>query len=95
MSALVRGGATAAPEQVVAALEALDLICPAVRPDRAEANLAADLAAKHDLTIYDAAYAAVAASRDATLATLDEPLLRAGLGHRPSELIARLRLPEG
>jgi len=94
-NALLRGRAAATPEQVVVALEALDLICPALRPDRAEARLAADLAAGHDLTIYDAAYAAVAASRDAALATLDAELLRAGLGHRPSELISRLQLPEG
>jgi predicted nucleic acid-binding protein len=91
----LRGRATATPEQVVVALEALDLICPALRPDRAEARLAADLAARYDLTIYDAAYASVAASRNATLATYDAALLRACLGHRPSELISRLQLPEG
>ena len=48
------------------------------------------LAAEHDLTMYDATYAAVAASRDATLTTLDAALLRAGPGRRPSELVAAL-----
>ena len=51
---------------------------------------ATELAAQHDLTLYDAAYAAVAESREATLATLDTALLDAGLGTRPSELAARL-----
>jgi predicted nucleic acid-binding protein len=91
-NALLRGHATATPDQVVVALEALDSICPALRPDRAEAKLAAALAVRHELTIYDAAYAAVAANRNAELATLDAALLRSGLGRRPSELVSRLQL---
>lgn len=89
-NALLRGRAKATPGQVATVLEALDVICPAARPDRAELALAAELAARHDLTLYDAAYAAVAATRNAMLATLDTALLRAGLGHRPSELAGRL-----
>lgn len=85
-NALLRGRANATAEQVATVLEALDEICPAIRPDAAELRLAAELAARHDLTLYDAAYAAVAKSRDATLATLDAALLQAGLGRRPSEV---------
>lgn len=87
-NALLRRRATA--EQVAVVLEALDEICPAVRPDTAELSLAAALARRHDLTLYDAAYAAVAKSRNATLATLDRALLQAGLGHRPSEVVSQL-----
>lgn len=85
-NALIRGRAKASAGQVAAVLEALDEICPAVRPDSGELRLAADLAERHDLTLYDAAYAAVAESREARLATLDRALLAAGLGKRPSEL---------
>jgi predicted nucleic acid-binding protein len=90
-NALLRCRPRATPEQVATVLDALDVICPAVRPDRTELALAAELAARHDLTLYDAAYAAVAAQRGATLATFDAALLRAGLGSRPSELVARLQ----
>jgi len=90
-NALLRGRAKATPEQVVTVLDALDVICPSVRPDRTELGLAAELAASHDLTLYDAVYAAVAARRNATLATLDGALLRAGLGRRPSELVSGLK----
>jgi predicted nucleic acid-binding protein len=94
-NALLRGRANATAEQVATVLEALDEICPAIRPDTAELSLAAELAARHDLTLYDAAYAAVAESRNATLATLDGALLQAGLGHRPSDLASQLNLPDG
>ncbi len=90
-NALLRGRAKATPEQIAIVLETLDVICPAIRPRRNELGLAAALAARHDLTVYDAAYAAVAASRNATLVTLDGALLRAGLGCRPSELVAELQ----
>jgi predicted nucleic acid-binding protein len=86
-SALLRGGAQASPEQVAVVLDALATICPAVRPTQEELRLATELVGEHDLTIYDAAYAAVAQSRNATLATLDKALLKAGLGVRPSELV--------
>jgi predicted nucleic acid-binding protein len=88
-NALLRGPARASAEQVATVLEALAEICPAVRPSAAELRLAADLAARHRLTFYDAAYAAVAETRGATLATLDRALLDAGLGRSPSELVAR------
>jgi predicted nucleic acid-binding protein len=85
-NALMRGRTKASAEQVATVLESLEEICPAVRPDTGELRLAAELAERHDLTVYDAAYAAVAESREATLATLDRALLEAGLGRRPSEL---------
>ena len=85
-NALMRGRARATADQVATVLGALDEICPAVRPDADELRLAAELAERHDLTLYDAAYAAVAENREATLATLDRALLKAGLGSRPSEL---------
>lgn len=86
-SALLRGRAQASPEQVAVVLDALAEICPVIRPSREEFRLATELVNEHELTIYDAAYAAVAQSRDATLATLDKELLKAGLGVRPSELV--------
>ena len=89
-NALMRGRAAASAEQVATVLEALDVLCPALRPSREEQRLAAELAEQHELTLYDAAYAAVAQSREATLATLDHELLEAGLGVRPSELAVRL-----
>ncbi|HEX8959141.1 MAG TPA: type II toxin-antitoxin system VapC family toxin [Solirubrobacterales bacterium] len=89
-NALLRGRAQAGAEQVGTVLEALAEICPSVRPHREEQRLAAELAERHGLTLYDAAYAAVAQNRGATLVTLDHDLLEAGLGGRPSELTARL-----
>jgi len=82
-NALVRGRAKATASQVATVLEALAEICPAAQLDAGELRLAAELATRHDLTFYDAAYAAVAESRGATL---DRALLKAGLGSRPSEL---------
>jgi predicted nucleic acid-binding protein len=89
-NALLRRRANATAEQVAVVLEALDEICPAVRPDRIELRLAAELAVSDRLTLYDAVYAAVARNRDATLLTLDQALIEAQLGIRPSELVARL-----
>lgn len=89
-NALLRGRAAAGSDQVATVLEALAEVCPALRPDPKDLRHATELAAEHDLTLYDAAYAAVAESREATLATLDTALLDAGLGTRPSELAARL-----
>ena len=48
------------------------------------------LGERHGLTIYDAAYAAVAQVRGALLATLDVALLGSGLGLRPSSIVAEL-----
>lgn len=87
-NALMRGRAAASDEQVATVLDSLAEICPALRPNLEELRLATRLASRHGLTLYDAAYAAVAKSRNATLATLDRDLLDAGLGSRPSELVA-------
>jgi predicted nucleic acid-binding protein len=94
-NALLRGRAGASAEQVATVLEALGAVCPAVQPEPEERRLAAELAERHDLTLCDAAYAAVAQSREATLATLDQDLLDARLGTRPSELAARIAKAEG
>ena len=92
-NALMRGRAKATAAQVATVLGALGEICPAVRPDTDELRRASELAEHHNLTLYDAAYAAVADSRGATLATLDRALLKAGLGSRPSELSQQLASP--
>jgi predicted nucleic acid-binding protein len=94
-NALMRGRAAAGAEQVATVLEALAEVCPALRPNPGELRRATELAAEHDLTLYDAAYAAVAESREAELATLDSALLDAGLGIRPSELARRLEDANG
>lgn len=85
-NALMRGRAGASAEQAATVIEALAAVCPALRPSPEEMRVASELAERHDLTIYDAAYAAVAQSRSAELVTLDRALLEAGLGRRPSEL---------
>jgi predicted nucleic acid-binding protein len=61
-----------------------------VSPSAEDFSRAAALAERHDLTLYHAAYAAVAERSGAELATLDRALLGAGLGSRPTELVARL-----
>jgi predicted nucleic acid-binding protein len=89
-NALVRGmGVPAAQSRIV--LEALDVICPRLAATPPELAEALALAERHNLTVYDAAYAAVAQSRNALLATMDRSLLAAGLGSRPSEIVAALR----
>ena len=89
-NALLRGRLGVSATRVIAVLDALAEICPAVTPTRDELHQAAALAEQHDLTLYDAAYPAVARGRRAQLATLDHEHLRAGLGRRPSELVAGL-----
>jgi predicted nucleic acid-binding protein len=85
-NALMRGRAGASAEQAATVIEALAEVCPAIRPSPEEMRVASQLAERHDLTLYDAAYAAVAQSRSAELVTLDRALLDAKLGRRPSEL---------
>lgn len=85
-NALMRGRAGAGAEQAATVIEALAEVCPAIRPSPEEMRVASQLAERHDLTLYDAAYAAVAQSRSAELVTLDRALLDAKLGSRPSEL---------
>jgi predicted nucleic acid-binding protein len=97
---LLRGRANATADQAATVLEALDEICHAISPNVEQMRLATRLAEQHNLTLYDAAYAAVARTRQATLVTLDEALLDAGLGKRPSELAkqlarASMRRPRG
>lgn len=75
---------------VAAQLDDLTAVCATLAPDIADRRLAAHLAAEHDLTFYDAIYAAVARSRDATLVTADRALLQAG-GASPGEVVSRLR----
>lgn len=91
-NALLRGRVNATAEQTATVLEALDEVCPAISPSPGQMRLAVQLAQRHDLTVYDAAYAAVARSRKAILVTLDRELLTAGLGKRPSELTSRMNL---
>jgi len=86
-NALMRGPAGATAEQAATVVEALVEICPAARPSSEEMRAASQLAERHDLTLYDAAYAAVARSRSAELVTLDRALLDAGLGSKPAELV--------
>jgi predicted nucleic acid-binding protein len=89
-NALLRGRAHATADQVATVLDALSEICAAITPTPDDLRDAVALAEKHDLTLYDAAYAAVARRRDAKLVTLDRELLRAGLGRRPSDVVADL-----
>lgn len=91
-NALLCGRLRVGPGQAAAVLEALEDICDQVAPEVQELGEAARLADAHQLTLYDAAYAAVARSRGAELATTDEALLRAGLGRRPSEIAGSLGL---
>lgn len=93
-NALIRGRTIASADQVATVLDALDSICPAVRPTPEELRFATGLAEQHSLTLYDAAYAAVAMIRRATLVTLDAALLESGLGRRPSEIAADLAASE-
>lgn len=85
-NALMRGRAGASAEQAATVIEALAEVCPALRPRPEEMRVASQLAESYGLTLYDAAYAAVAKSRSAELVTLDRALLDAKLGRRPSEL---------
>jgi predicted nucleic acid-binding protein len=86
-NALMRGRMGASAEQAATVIEALAEICPAIRPSLEEMKEAGRLAERHGLTLYDAAYAAVAQSRSAELVTLDRALLDAKLGSRPQEVI--------
>jgi predicted nucleic acid-binding protein len=93
-NALIRGPARVSAAQVGVVLEELGALCRVATPAAEEWRAAAGLAERHGLTIYDAAYAAVASGRDASLATTDGELLRAGLGELPSAVAARVRATE-
>ncbi len=71
-------------------LAALREISLTITPGDDDLALAGELAAEHELTLHDAAYAAVAQRRDAPLVTFDRQLLGAGFGIRPAELLTRL-----
>ncbi len=51
-----------------------------IEPGSDERSIAIDLAGLHQLTVYDATFAAVASVRGWTLVTADRQLLNAGLG---------------
>jgi predicted nucleic acid-binding protein len=87
-NALLRGHSHTPADRVAIVLDSLREICPAITPGHEDMQLACTLASEHELTLYDAAYAAVARRRGATLVTLDGRLLDSGLGLRPHELIA-------
>jgi len=89
-NALLRGRARVSADRVAVVLDALADICPQVAPTRDELREAATLAERHGLTVYDAAYAAVAHARNAELVTLDAALLQSGLGRRPSAVVTDL-----
>jgi len=89
-NALLRGRARVAADRVAIVLEALADICPQIAPTKSDLREAARLAERHGLTLYDAAYPAVARARNAELATLDDALLKSGLGRRPSAVVADL-----
>jgi predicted nucleic acid-binding protein len=89
-NALLRERPAVAAERVAEVLIALVEVCPPIPAGAADLGEAARLAEQHDLTLYDAAYAAVARRRGAQLATLDGALLGAGLGRRPSELVEEI-----
>jgi predicted nucleic acid-binding protein len=87
-NALLRGQSRTPADRVALVLGSLREICPTIAPDEEDLQLACALASEHELTLYDATYAAVAARRNATLVTHDRRLLDSGLGQRPNELIA-------
>ncbi len=89
-NALLRGRAAADPDTVATVLEALTDVCPVISLDHARARLAAQIASRHGLTFYDAAYAAVAEHTGGFLATVDRQLLAAGLGLTPSAVLERV-----
>jgi predicted nucleic acid-binding protein len=89
-NALMRGRGRASAEQTATVLEALGEVCATLSPEPADLRRATELAEQHDLTLYDAVYAAVAEAGDAQLATLDKALLKAGLGVRPADLVKKL-----
>ena len=87
-NAMLRGRARSTSARTIAVLDSLAIACPVLTTDIEDLRRAARLAEQQRLTFYDATYAAVARSRGAELATLDKALLEAGLGRRPSEIVA-------
>jgi predicted nucleic acid-binding protein len=81
-----------APEDAADQLDDLRALCPVAAPSADELRGAAEFADRFDLTFYDAAYAAVAAGRQAALATADRALVAAGVGETPATLVVKLGL---
>jgi predicted nucleic acid-binding protein len=75
---------------VGAQLDDLRRICASLTPEPHDLRVAAELAGAHSLTFYDAVYAAVARSRQASLATADHALIDSGLGESLTVITARL-----
>jgi predicted nucleic acid-binding protein len=74
-------------KKVVAAIGEVEAVCAApVAVERDALLVAISLAARHRLTLYDAAYWAVAQERGTPLVTLDRELIAAGAGVHPSAL---------
>lgn len=92
-NALMRGRARRTAEQTTTVLGAVRQICLTIRPDDRDLALATNMVTEHGLTLYDAAYAAVAGRRDAPLVTFDQQLLASGLGLSPERLLAQLSQP--
>ena len=79
-------------EQATAVLNALRMICTTIPPGAADLNRAAELAETHNLSFYDAMYAAIAINRASRLATADRALLKAEFGETPTDLVSELGL---
>jgi predicted nucleic acid-binding protein len=91
-NALLIGRPRLGSARTAEAIEALVGLRRLITPDAEDLREAARLAEVHNLTFYDAAYAAVAVRRGAYLATLDSRLLASGLGQRPSVIVGELGL---
>lgn len=74
-------------KKVAAAIGEVESLCSApVAIDRDALLVAISLAARHQLTLYDAVYWAVAQERGTPFVTLDRELIAAGAGVHPSAL---------
>jgi predicted nucleic acid-binding protein len=75
-------------------LEDLVIICgPPLAMAADWLRQAAELGERHQLTFYDAAWAAAAEALGISLVSVDAQLLGAGLAESPAEVVQRLRLP--
>lgn len=81
-------------QEVGPQLDDLQAISAVLAPSAGDLRLAARLAEMHELTFYDAVYAAVAHARGAPLSTADSALLAAGVGEEPAGIAARLAISE-
>lgn len=83
-----------ASAEVADQLDDVRVVCAALAPTARDLRLAARLAEEHDLTFYDAVYAAAAQSAGAVLASADAALVGAGLAETPAALARRLGLTD-